>query len=144
MTEVEVGAVTPSAETDEIAAQSDTAAPDGRGRGRLAVAGISAVVATPVVIATDAVRTTRWYHIDDLSQIEMRVRDVCVSHPPLIGLGGRIFGLDTQGSHPGPISFYLLAPVYRVLGSSSWALQASAAALDLVLIAAIVWVAHRR
>jgi hypothetical protein len=144
MTEVEVGAPAPSAGTDESEAEGDTRAAGRRGRARLAVAAVSAVVATPVVIATVAVRTPRWYPLVDLSQIEMRVRDVGFSHPPLIGLGGRIFGLDTQGSHPGPISFYLLAPVYRLLGSSSWALQASAAALDLVLIAAIVWVAHRR
>jgi hypothetical protein len=144
MTDVEVGVPTATEGTDERHAESDARAPSAKGATALAVAGISAVVAVPVVIATAAVRTPRWYPLVDLSQIEMRVRDVGFSHPPLIGLGGRIFGLDTQGSHPGPISFYLLAPVYRLFGSSSWALQASAAVLDLVLIAAIVWVAHRR
>jgi hypothetical protein len=108
------------------------------------VAAITAVLALPVVIATIAVRSPRWYPLIDLAQIEMRVRDVGVRHPPLVGLGGRIFGLDTQGSHPGPLSFYVLAPVYRLLGSSAWALQASAAALNVAAIAATVWAAQRR
>jgi hypothetical protein len=115
-----------------------------RWRGMATVAAITAVLAVPVVIATIAVRSPHWYPLIDLAQIEMRVRDVGTSHPPLVGLGGRIFGLDTQGSHPGPLSFYLLAPVYRMLGSSSWALQASAAALDVGAIAAAVWAAQRR
>ena len=45
-------------------------------------------------------------------------------HTPLIGLPGRIGTYPDQGSHPGPLSFYLLAPTYRLLGSSSWALEA--------------------
>ena len=63
----------------------------------------------------------------------MRVRDVFSGHPPTIGLGGRIFGINnTQGAHPGPLSFYLLAPVYRLFGSTSWALQMSGAVLNVV------------
>jgi hypothetical protein len=116
---------------------------DGR-RDGATVAVITAVLAVPVVIATIAVRSPHWYPLIDLAQIEMRVRDVGTSHPPLVGLGGRIFGLETQGSHPGPLSFYLLAPLYRLLGSSSWALQASAATLNVAAIAATVWAAQRR
>ena len=118
--------------------------PADRWRGAATVAAITAVLAVPVIIATIAVRSPHWYPLIDLAQIEMRVRDVGTSHPPLVGLGGRIFGLDTQGSHPGPLSFYLLAPVYRLLGGSSWALQASAATLNVGAIAATVWAAQRR
>ncbi len=115
-----------------------------RRRAAVTVALVTAVLAIPVLIAAVAVRSPRWYPLIDLAQIELRVRDVGTSHPPLVGLGGRIFGLDTQGSHPGPLSFYMLAPVYRLLGSSSWALQASAAALNVAALAATVWAAHRR
>src|SRR5690606_22178424 len=80
----------------------------------------------------------------DLAQIEMRVRDVGTAHSPLVGLGGRIFGFDTQGAHPGPVSFYLLAPVYRLLGGTSWALQVSAATLNVAALAATLWATSRR
>jgi hypothetical protein len=126
------------------AAQGDGLDARDRRRRAATVAAVTAVLAIPVVIATIAVRSPRWYPLIDLAQIEMRVRDVGIRHPPLVGLGGRIFGLDTQGSHPGPLSFYLLAPVYRLLGSSAWALQASAATLNVAAIAATVWAAQRR
>jgi hypothetical protein len=117
---------------------------DDRRRTVLAVAGLTAVLAVPIVVAVIAVRTPPWYPLVDLAQIEMRVRDVGTSHPPMTGLGGRIFGLKTQGSHPGPFSFYLLAPVYRLLGSSPWALQVSAATLNVAAVAGTVWASHRR
>ncbi|HET6948752.1 MAG TPA: hypothetical protein VFI47_00145, partial [Acidimicrobiales bacterium] len=115
-----------------------------RRRSALVVAGLAAVLAVPVVAAAVAVRHPRWYPLVDMAQIEWRVRDVGLSHPPLVGLGGRIFGYGTQGSHPGPLSFYLLAPVYRLLGSTSWALQVSASVLNIGALAATVWAAHRR
>ena len=64
-----------------------------------------------------------WYPVLDLAMTEFRVRDVFGRHTPLIGLPGRIGEYPNQGSHPGPLSFYLLAPTYRLLGSSSWALE---------------------
>jgi hypothetical protein len=54
----------------------------------------------------------------DLAMTEFRVRDVGGGDTPLIGLPGRIGVFPDQGSHPGPLSFYLLAPVYRLAGSS--------------------------
>ena len=125
-------------------ADGDAAPHRERRRTALTVAAITGVLAIPNVIATVAVRTPRWYPLVDLAQIEMRVRDVGFSHPPLIGLGGRIFGLRSQGSHPGPASFFLLAPVYRLLGSSAWALHVSAAALNIAALAGTVWATHRR
>jgi hypothetical protein len=35
----------------------------------------------------------------------------------LIGLSGRIGEYPAQGSHPSPLSFFLLAPAYWALGS---------------------------
>lgn len=131
---------------DEVGGTDGGPVPDAVDRRRtvLHVAAVTAVLAVPLVIAVVAVRTPRWYPLIDLAQIEMRVRDVGTRHPPLVGLGGRIFGLDSQGSHPGPISFYLLAPVYRLLGGSAWGLQVSAAVLNLAALATTVWAGHRR
>jgi hypothetical protein len=140
------------AATDISVVQPEDAAPappggaervDRRRRAVLAAL-VAAVVSLPVLVAAVAVRSPRWYPLVDLAQIELRVRDVGLAHPPLVGLGGRIFGHGTQGSHPGPMSFYLLAPVYRLLGSSAWALQVSASVLNVGALAATVWAAHRR
>ena len=108
-------------------------------------AALGALVALPLIVAVAAVRRPSWYPVLDLSMTELRVRDVGTSDTPLIGLPGRIGPrLEEQGSHPGPLSFYLLAPVYRALGSSPWALQLAAAALNLVALAAAVAIAVRR
>jgi hypothetical protein len=133
-----------SADTDIPGEGRAVPAPADRRRAAATVAVLTAVVAVPVAIAALAVREPRWYPVVDLAQIELRVRDVGLDHPPLVGLGGRIFGRGTQGSHPGPLSFYALAPVYRLLGSSSWALQMSAAVLSVGALAGTLWATHRR
>jgi hypothetical protein len=96
------------------------------------------------VVALVVLRDPQWMALHDLAQVEMRVRDVSGGHPPQLGLGGRFEGLGATGSHPGPISFYLLWPVYTLLGSTGWALQASAGFLSAVAAGLAVWVAHRR
>jgi hypothetical protein len=81
----------------------------------------------------------------DLAMTELRVRDVFTSHTPLIGLPGRIGRtLADQGSHPGPLSFYALAPAYRLLGRSAWSLQAGTVLIHGVAIATALWIARRR
>lgn len=119
--------------------------PGGRRTDLLVVVGVGAALALPLVIAAVALRTPRWYPQVDLAQIEMRVRDVFSAHPPTVGLGGRIVGLGgTQGAHPGPLGFYVLAPLYRLLGGSSWALQAADVVLNVVAMVTTLWATHRR
>ena len=113
-------------------------------RRRALVAGLTTLLALPLGISLAIQRTPRWYPSVDMAQIEMRIRDVGSSHPPLVGLGGRIFGFGQQGSHPGPISFYSMAPVYRLLGSSAWSMQAAGVVLDVVAIGLAVWIGYRR
>ena len=81
---------------------------------------VAAAVATPLLVAAISQRDAGWHPVFDLAMTELRVRDVGGRHTPLIGLQGRI---GPSGSHPGPLSFYLLAPVYRLLGASAFALQ---------------------
>jgi hypothetical protein len=113
-------------------------------RRRALVAGLTALLAVPLLVAVAVQRSPTWYPSLDLAEIEMHVRDVGTSHSPLLGLGGRIQGFGKHGSHPGPISFYALAPVYRLFGSDSWALQVSAAAVNIVAIGLAVWLGRRR
>ena len=85
----------------------------------LVIAILVALLALPLVVALIALRHPRWYPLLDMAQTEIRIRDVASSHPPLIGLAGRIgtYGPD-GGSHPGPISFYAIWPFYQLFGAS--------------------------
>lgn len=96
------------------------------------------------MVALVVLRDPQWMALHDLAQVEMRVRDVGGGHPPQLGLGGRFEGHGVTGSHPGPIAFYLLWPVYTLLGGTGWALQAAAGFLSTVAAGLAVWVAHRR
>lgn len=121
----------------------------GSGRGwsppaRLLVALAVLAPAVPLLVALLARRSPPWVPDLDLALTELRVRDVGGPHSPLVGLPGRIGTLQEQGSHPGPISFYLLAPVYRLLGSTVFALQASTVVLHLGAVGVAVGLVVRR
>jgi hypothetical protein len=105
---------------------------------------LTALLAVPLGIALGVLHDPHWYPLLDVAMTELRIRDVTTSHPPLVGLPGRIQGLGVAGSHPGPLSFWTLAPFYRLFGASAWAMQAATATLNLVAMAATLWVAHRR
>jgi hypothetical protein len=109
-----------------------------------AVALATAVVALPLLIALVDLTRTRWYPVLDLAMTEFRVRDVFTRHAPLIGLPGRIGEYPDQGSHPGPLSFYLLALTYRALGSTAWALEAATVVVHVAAIATALWIGQRR
>ena len=116
-----------------------------RRRSLLAVAVCTLVLVAPLVVAVVVLRRTTWYPVLDLAMTELRVRDVFTSHTPLIGLPGRIGRtLADQGSHPGPMSFYALAPVYRLFGRTAWSLQAGTVAIHGAAIAAALLIARRR
>ncbi|HEX6416884.1 MAG TPA: hypothetical protein VFZ77_00250 [Acidimicrobiales bacterium] len=129
----------------EAAVSTPPPAPTGRARRWLVVGGLVAAVGVPLIVAAVAVRRPHWYPVLDLAMTELRLRDVGTRHTPLIGLPGRIGpSIPEQGSHPGPLSFYLLASLYRMLGSTAWAMQAGTAVLNLAAIGAAVAVAARR
>lgn len=112
--------------------------------GRLVVLGVIAALVVPLAVAAVALRRPEWFPVLDLAMTELRVRDVGGPHTPLIGLPGRIGDFPDQGSHPGPLSFYALAPVYRALGSSTWALLVSTLVVNAVALTAAVLIAYRR
>ncbi len=107
--------------------------------------GLIVVLAVPLIVALIQLRRPHWYPLLDMAQTEIRVRDISTGHPPLIGLAGRIgpFG-PNGGSHPGPISFYALWPVWKLFGGSSYGLFASTVALDVVAMGLALWMAVRR
>lgn len=113
------------------------------GRDRRFLAGLTVVVVVPLVAGVLALRRPPWSPVLDLAMTELRVRDVGGAHSPLIGLPGRIESGGVQGSHPGPLSFWLLAPTYRLLGATPWALQVATAVLDTVAVALALILGHR-
>jgi hypothetical protein len=124
-----------------------TTARSGRFRGShpgALVAVLVVLLAVPMVVALIALLHARWYPLLDMAWTEMRVRDVWSSHPPLLGLAGRIGPAGHSGSHPGPLSFYALWPVYELFGATSWALEASSVALQVAAISVSLWIVSRR
>jgi len=98
----------------------------------------------PLVVALLVLRRPRWYPLLDLAMTEMRVRDVGTGHPPLIGLLGRFGGGAHPGSHPGPMSFWLMWPVWAAAGRSAFALRLATVTLHAGAIAVAVGIGWRR
>jgi hypothetical protein len=108
------------------------------------VAACLGVLCVPLLVALAGFRRPTWTPVLDLAMTELRVRDVGGAHTPLIGLPGRIGTLAQQGSHPGPLSFYALAPTYRLLGSTAWALQVATFVIHAVAMGVALAIAGRR
>lgn len=100
------------------------------------------VGAAPLVLAVVALGRVAWYPIGDLAQAMLRQLSFW-SDPPLVGPAGRIGTFARQGNHPGPAMFWLTWPVWWLLGRSSWAYQASVAALVVGAYATAVVVGRR-
>jgi hypothetical protein len=110
----------------------------------LRAGGLALLLAGPLVVALVAVYRPAWHPLSDVSLIEMRVRDVGSGRTPLIGVYGRFEGYGQTGSHPGPLLFYVLWPVYTLAGGDGWALQLAGVALALAASAVAVWLGRRR
>ena len=102
-----------------------------------------ALVASPLVVAAAVLLWRPWAPTLDMAMTELRVRDVGGRHTPLIGLPGRIGDFPDQGSHPGPWSFYLMAPFYWLSGRRAWGLEFGSAMVNAAAIGVIVWLGHR-
>jgi hypothetical protein len=133
---------------DTARGRGDARGDDARDRSSRATAavvgGLTAVVTLPLVIALASLHSPRWYPLLDLAMTELRVRDVGTRHTPLVGLVGRLSSDGNQGSHPGPISFWALAPVYRLLGGSAWSLLVGVVVLNTTAVALTLWIAVRQ
>jgi hypothetical protein len=112
--------------------------------GRRPVVTATLVLSIPLVVLAVSLLRRNWHPVLDLAMTEFRVRDVGGANTPLIGLPGRIGRFPDQGSHPGPLSFYLLAPIYRLLGSSAWGLLVGAIVVNIAAVATALWIMGRR
>jgi hypothetical protein len=110
----------------------------------LLIAAVAAALILPIAVAVIGFHKPTWTPVLDLAQTELRVRDVGTVHTPLIGLPGRIGTGAEQGSHPGPLSFYALAPTYRLFGSSAFSLQVASLVVQGGAIVSALLIARRR
>ncbi len=105
---------------------------------------LGAAAASPLVLAVVVLLWRPWVPVLDMAMTEFRVRDVGGLDTPLVGLPGRIGDFPDQGSHPGPWSFYLVAPFYRLAGSSAWGMELASVAVNSVCVGVMVLLGHRR
>ena len=105
---------------------------------------LRATLAAPFLVALIVLAGHHWSPVLDLAMTEFRVRDVGGAHTPLIGLPGRIGHFPDQGSHPGPLSFHLLTPTYRLLGSTAYGLLAGTAVVNVAATWTALWAAARQ
>lgn len=103
----------------------------------------TAIGALPVLVAVVALAQQTWHPIGDLAQSTLRMHSFW-HHPPLVGTAGRIGTFENQGNHPGPAMFWVAWPLWRLLGGSAWAYQASVGAVAVAAYAGSVAVARRR
>ena len=97
------------------------------------------IVALLPVIAVLVTRAGRTYFpVNDRASIDLMVRDVFSGHPPLVGTYSRGF------NHPGPLLFWVLAPLTALAGGAPWATLVGSALLQGVGIVAVAWISFRR
>lgn len=106
-------------------------------------AATSLIVVIPFLVAAIALATRPWFPVLDMAMTEFRVRDVFGPDTPLIGLPGRIGDFPEQGSHPGPLSFWLLAPIYRIAGASAYGLELGSIVLNIASVVTCLAIARR-
>lgn len=99
----------------------------------------AAVAVTPVLVALWSVHDRSWSLTGDWASIDLRVRQVGTGDTPLIG------AYSTRGwAHPGPVLFWLAAPVQWAVGGDPRGLYVTAAMVNIASVVAMSWVAHRR
>lgn len=110
-------------------------------RDRALIAVILVAVLVPFVIADIRIVLIKggYATVGDISNIELRVRDVLTRHTPLVGPYSR-YGWN----HPGPALYYVLAIPYWLSGRHSSGLAIGALAVNAAACVGVVLLARRR
>lgn len=122
----------------ELPARGDRAAP-GRDRRLFRAALVLAALPFVAVAAGLIVAVGGDYHpAGDLAMTEMHTRDIG-HHEVLVGLHSR-----WNWSHPGPLQFYVSAPIYRLSGSAAIGMLLAGLAVNLAAVLGSLVIARRR
>jgi hypothetical protein len=111
---------------------------------RIAIAVLVLLASLPIASSL-IVLAQGWLPAGDNALIGLRVRDVLTGRWPLIGqpTTGENFGSGIPTSHPGPIEFYLVAPLVAVLGPTV-GLVLGAGLINAAAMTSAAWLAFRR
>jgi hypothetical protein len=130
------------ADATDVVAASDTARRTGRRRPlgrRAATIALVALAASPVVLGALALVGETWFPIGDWASLVYRTSQVGTRDTPLVGAY-----TVKAWAHPGPLLFWLGAPLYRLTGGDPRAVEWTAAAINVAAVAGIAAVAWRR
>src|SRR5262245_10326443 len=92
----------------------------------------------PALVAIGALTGKRWFPVDDFAITDMRVRDVLSSNTPLTGLYSR-----PGWNHPGPMMFWLMAPLSKLSGNAPWATRIGGAVIQAGALGWLAWITWR-
>jgi hypothetical protein len=110
-----------------------------RWRSQLLVAAVVATAASPVVVAAMSYVGDSWFPVGDWASLVFRTSQVGTADTPLIG------AYTVKGwAHPGPLLYWLAAPLYRLTGGDPRSLAWTASAVNVIVVVAIAAVAWRR
>lgn len=104
---------------------------------------IALLVTAPLLAAAVILAFRPWFPTLDMAMTELRVRDVGGRDTPLIGLPGRIGDFPDQGSHPGPLSFWVIRPFHLLSGGRSWGLEVGSAVVNSIAVVTALMLARR-
>ena len=93
----------------------------------------------PVLVVVFGRAGRAYLPTQDFAVLDLRVRDVWSGDLPLVGVYSR-FGWN----HPGPLLFWLLAPLNWLFGGAPWTTLVGHAALQGIAIVGAAWTAWRR
>jgi hypothetical protein len=125
-----------------IAAERDAVIAGSRARrpgSPLAAAALVALGAAPIVTGALALVGQRWLPLGDWASLAFRTSQVGGLDTPLVG------PYSSHGwAHPGPLLYWLAAPLFRLTGEDARSLLWSGAVLNTLMVLAIGAVAWRR
>jgi hypothetical protein len=130
--------------TDDVEARSEAATPVSGGPARhrwqvVAAVAVVALAASPIVIAALSLIGDTWYPAGDWASMLYRISQVGTRETPLVGT------YTVKGwAHPGPLLFWLAAPLYHLTGGDSRSMEWTAAVVNVVAVVALGGVAWRR
>jgi hypothetical protein len=106
---------------------------------RLLVAGVVALAASPIVVAALSLVGDSWFPTGDWAGLVFRTSQVGTGDTPLVG-----FDSVKGWAHPGPLLFWIAAPLYRLTGGDPRSLAWTAAIVNCLVVAGLAAVAWRR
>ena len=123
----------------EVARPVAAEAPAPGRRSRLAIGLVVALVVCPVVVGGVSLVGDTWLPVNDWSHMVFRTSQVGTGDTPLVGP----YSVHSW-AHPGPLIFWIAAPLYRLTGGDARSLLWMAGVVNCASIVALAAVAWRR